>query len=267
MLIDRTTLNTVLQNLYVLTGVRVAVFDEWQREIAAYPSSICDYCREHRSLSAFDELCRISDAKAFETAEKTRLQYTYRCHAGLYESVCPIVSDNVVIGFLMIGQFLGNGDPTKDREGTDYGNDIQQLPMDKVQSIAAIMSICAEYLCFSKTISIRRTGNAERARQYVIENLNAELTVQDIANALGLSRTSTHTLFRQNFGKSVTEYVNSQRIELAKNMIAEKRTTAEIIEAIHISDPNYFYRMFKKHTGMTVSEYKAMEIFRSTSKI
>ena len=155
MLIDRTTLNTVLQNLYVLTGVRIAVFDEWQREIAAYPSSICDYCREHRSLSAFDELCRISDAKAFETAEKTRLQYTYRCHAGLYESVCPIVSDNVVIGFLMIGQFLGNGDPTKDREGTDYGNDIQQLPMDKVQSIAAIMSICAEYLCFSKTISIR----------------------------------------------------------------------------------------------------------------
>ena len=72
---------------------------------------------------------------------------------------------------------------------------------------------------------------------------------------------STHTLFRQNFGKSVTEYVNSQRIELAKNMIANKSTTAEIIEAIHISDPNYFYRMFKKHTG------KEAQWFSNNSRI
>ncbi len=266
MLIDRITLNAVLRNFYVIVGVRIAVFDEWQREIAAYPTTICDYCKEHRSSSSFDEMCRASDARAFEAAASTRLQYTYRCHAGLYESVCPIVSDDVVIGFLMIGQFLCNGDSAKDRAGTDYGSDIQKLPMDKVQAIAAIMSICAEYLCFSKTISRRRTNDAERAKQYVSENLGATLTVQHIADALGLSRTSTHTLFRKNFGKSVTDYVNSQKIELAQKMILENHTTAEIIEAIHISDPNYFYRMFKKHTGMSVSDYRTQKKSRSSSR-
>ena len=124
-------------------------------------------------------------------------------------------------------------------------------------AITSIMAICAEYLCFSKTITLRRTNDAERAKQYVSDHLDDTLTVQHIADALGISRTATHTLFRKNFGKSVTEYINSQKIELAKKMIAENRTTAEIIESIRISDPNYFYRMFKKHTGMSVSEYKA----------
>lgn len=209
--------------------------------------------------------CRASDAKAFEIAASTRMQYTYRCHAGLYESVCPIMSDDVVIGFLMIGQFLGNGDSAKDREGQDYSHDIPILPLESVHAIASIMSICAEYLCFSKTLSIRRTNDAERAKQYVSENLCNELTVQHIADALGLSRTSTHTLFRKNFGKSVTEYVNSQKIKLAKKMLSENHTTAEITEAIHISDPNYFYRMFKKYTGMSVSEFKASEKSRLTT--
>ena len=123
------------------------------------------------------------------------------------------------------------------------------------------MSICAEYLCFSKTLSVQRTNNAERAKKYVNDNLTYTPTVQNIADALGLSRTSTHALFRKNFGKSVTEYVNHQKIELAKKMISENRTTAEIIEAINISDSNYFYRLFKKHTGLSLSEYKASEHF------
>lgn len=259
MLISKDTLNIFLRNFHVIAGVRIGLYDEWYREIAVYPTTMCDYCNTHRKAPAFDQLCQASDAKAFETATNTRLPYIYQCHAGLYESVYPIVSDGVVIGFLMIGQFLGEGDSSKDRNGVDYGNEIQKLSMDKVRAIVSIMTICAEYLCFSKTISIRRTNDAERAKEFIRENLGTALTVQHIADALGISRTATHTLFRKNFGKSVTEYINCQKIELAKKMIAESHTTAEIIEATHISDPNYFYRMFKKHTGMSVSEYKALE--------
>lgn len=257
MLINEATLKTILRNFYVIAGVRIAVFDKWQREIAAYPNTICDYCKEHRQNREFDDLCRASDRAAFETALRTRRQYTYRCHAGLYESVCPIVSEDVVVGFLMIGQFLGDNDATNNVNAIEYGNEIKRLPMDAVHAIAYITSICAEYLCFSKTVSPRRTGVAERAKQYVRENLHTPLTVQKIADALMLSRTSTHALFRENFGKSITEYVNGEKIELAKKMLSENRTTAEIIEAIHINDPNYFYRTFKKYTGISVSEYKA----------
>lgn len=263
MLINKEKLDSTLQNFHIIAGVRIAVFDRWQREIAAYPATICDYCRSHRLSPDFDKLCRASDAKAFEVANNTRSQYTYQCHAGLYERVTPIVADNVVIGFLMIGQFLDNKSPDKDQMGTDYGNDITRLPMDKIHAISSIMSICAEYLCFSKAISLKRTNDVERARQYVSDNLGNTLTVQTIADALGLSRTSTHNLFRKNFGKSITEYINHQKIKLAKKMLAEGRTTAEIIEAINVSDTNYFYRIFKKHAGISLSEYKSSERYRS----
>ena len=264
MLIDKTKLNSMLQDFYVIAGVRIAIFDRWQREIAAYPATICEYCKMRRKAPDFDKLCRDSDAKAFEIANNTRSQYTYQCHAGLYERVSPIVSDNVVIGFLMIGQFLDSASPDKDPMGVEYGDGIPKLPMDKINAIASITSICSEYLCFSKTVSIRRTNDVERAKQYVRDNLNGELTVQNIADALGISRTSTHNLFRRNFGKSVTEYVNSQKIEVAKKMISEGRSTAEIIEAINIADANYFYRTFKKCAGQSLSEYKSSERARNS---
>ena len=258
MLVNKEKLNAILKDFYTLSKVRVAVFDEWQREIAAYPSSICNYCRERRKTDDFNALCLTSDAIAFKTAATTQMQYTYKCHAGLYESVCPIISNGAVLGFLMVGQFINEKDGCVEDKQL-YGSEVKSLSSESVQAIASIMSVCAEYLCFSNTVSVRRIGLAEKAERYVCEHLGDNVTVKEISEYLGISRTSTHTLFKKHFGKSVVEYVNYQKIDLAKRMIDQHASTHEIIKRINILDPNYFYRVFKKHTGMSVSEYKRLK--------
>ena len=258
MLINKEKLNAVLKDFYTLSQVRIAVFDEWQREIAAYPPSICNYCKERRKREDFNTLCLSSDATAFKTAATSKMQYTYRCHAGLYESVCPIISNGTVLGFLMVGQFINEEDGCNGDKAL-YGNEIKALSSESVQAIASIMSVCAEYLCFSNTVSARRTGLAEKAERYVREHLGQSVTVNEISEYLGISRTSAHTLFKKHFGKSVIEYVNYQKTDLAKRMLDEHASTREIIKSINILDTNYFYRMFKKHTGMSVSEYRRLK--------
>lgn len=259
MLIDKVKLEKILQDFHIISGVRIAVFDEWHREIASYPPTMCTYCKQRRMDEGFDKLCKASDKRALETALNTRSQYTYQCHAGLYESVCPLIADNTVIGFLMIGQFVIDDASSKERTRLMYGEDVKPIRSENVRVITSIMSLCAEYLYLSRTVNVSRSGYRERAKQYVNEHLGSAITVKDVAQVLGISRTSVQALFKKHFGKGVIAYVNDQKMELAKKMIVEHRTTLEIIEAINISDPNYFYRMFKKHVGMSVSEFKEFE--------
>ena len=267
MLIKEEKLNKVLQSFYTLTGVRIAIYDEWYREICSYPRSMCGLCLSLRRYPSFDTECRSSDENAFRIAEGTRRQYTYKCHAGLYESVYPIISEGSVLGFLMIGQFITESE----RSGLESGirgsypnavpvrDDLEAITVlspKKAEAIAEIMSVCAEYLCFSKAVSARRMGLSLRAERYVEENLGKPISVDGVAKALGVSRTTAYVLFKKSFGKSITEYVNYRRIEKAKSLIVSGATTAEILESLGLDDANYFYRLFRKIAGVTLAEYR-----------
>ena len=45
-LIQKSKLYEVLHSFYTLTGIRIAVFNEWHHEIAAYPQELCDFCQK-----------------------------------------------------------------------------------------------------------------------------------------------------------------------------------------------------------------------------
>ena len=110
LLLEQDKLKEVLRSFYVLTGVRIAVLDEWYHEIAAYPEVICALCSRLRTDEKTDSDCRRSDRAAFRFVEKTGKQYMYRCPVQLYESVYPIVMKGRNLGFLMIGQFIRSSD-------------------------------------------------------------------------------------------------------------------------------------------------------------
>lgn len=266
-LIKDEKLQEALRSFYTLTKVRIAVLDEWCNEIAAYPQEICALCKDLRKDAAVDSECRKSDAEALRRARQTKRQYTYRCHMGLYESIYPITAENRCIGFLMIGQFIEEKD-LEQLQAALYGRygasglwagELRQLTvLDKtaVSSIAYIMGICAEYLCFSKVISARNPGTAEKIEKYVEEHLSERICVQTLASRFGLSRTSLYLLTQKYFGKGVTEFINFKKIEAAKRMIAAGVSADRIAEQIGVADANYFRRMFRKYAGMPLREYK-----------
>ncbi len=48
---DLTKLNALLKDFYTLTHIRITVFDETFRELAAYPEQIAPFCRIIRTDS------------------------------------------------------------------------------------------------------------------------------------------------------------------------------------------------------------------------
>lgn len=89
---------------------------------------------------------------------------------------------------------------------------------------------------------------------------NPDITVFDMSGALNISRNHLTEILNVHAGKNFNEYVNSFRVEEAKNMLIDPRLTNLTIAGIGkeagFKSPNAFFTNFKKMTGLTPAIWK-----------
>ena len=98
---------------------------------------------------------------------------------------------------------------------------------------------------------------AERLKNYIEKNIsNANLSVQDIAYEMNVSRTVLFVRMKHIFDSSPNNYLLNTRINYAKRLLSESSTrVSDVAYRCGFSDPKYFSRCFKKLTGMLPKEY------------
>ncbi|MEX0330999.1 MAG: helix-turn-helix domain-containing protein [Puniceicoccaceae bacterium] len=97
--------------------------------------------------------------------------------------------------------------------------------------------------------------SVEGAIEYIDTHVHERLTIEEMASRSNLSPRRFTTLFKQLTGETFSNYLNQKRIEYACQRLDE---TGHILYACHgsgFNDVAYFYRVFKKFTGMTPGEY------------
>ena len=92
----------------------------------------------------------------------------------------------------------------------------------------------------------------------VMENrLYSKLTMDDLARELSFGKTYISKRFSTACGYSIIDYYNIMKITEAKRLIREGRYNFfEISEMLCFTNSHYFSTLFKKHTGMTPTQYK-----------
>lgn len=89
------------------------------------------------------------------------------------------------------------------------------------------------------------------------EMSNGELTVDMLAEATCMGRSSFFNKLKNLIGISPSEFIQQMRVKRAARLIEENQyTMAEISTLVGINDPHYFSRYFKKVYGITPTEYK-----------
>ncbi len=89
-------------------------------------------------------------------------------------------------------------------------------------------------------------------------NVYGRVTVESISKELGFSRTYISSVFKENCHKTITEYMSDLKVSEAKYLIRkEVYTISQISDFLCYDNPHYFYRVFKKLTGMTPKQYSA----------
>ena len=95
-------------------------------------------------------------------------------------------------------------------------------------------------------------------KEYIAGNFSDDtLSIKDISEHVFLSTSYVCTLFKNETGKTLNQYITDYRIEKAKELLLDPRNRiGDISKDVGYSDGNYFGKTFKKQVGLTPSEYR-----------
>lgn len=96
--------------------------------------------------------------------------------------------------------------------------------------------------------------------QYIEQNFNSKISLDDIAEALHANRSYLSRLYKSKKGINLFDAILDRRIEAAKEYLMNTdMKTYEICGAVGIEDAGYFSKMFKKKTGFSPKDYRKKE--------
>lgn len=104
----------------------------------------------------------------------------------------------------------------------------------------------------------RRSAQVERFRALVDANFRARWSIEQYADALGITAGQLSRLCRTLLGLSALDVVNARTVhEAERELVYSALTIKQIAGWLGFADEAYFGRFFRKHTGRTPSEFRA----------
>ncbi|SHF29579.1 AraC family transcriptional regulator [Pedobacter caeni] len=108
----------------------------------------------------------------------------------------------------------------------------------------------------------RETGNVNRnpltyVVNYIRANLNEKININSLTDKACMSKASFYRLFKRELGISPNDFILSEKISRAKQLLSNPRAKVSAISyELGFSDANYFIRAFKKVVGVTPGNYQ-----------
>lgn len=97
----------------------------------------------------------------------------------------------------------------------------------------------------------------EKAKQYIEHHFAEQITVEQIAELVGVDRTHFSKMYRKAYGISPIDFLLQLRMHEAKLLLKHTNyKIAEIAQAVGYQDISSFSKAFKKRVGMSPVEYR-----------
>ncbi len=101
------------------------------------------------------------------------------------------------------------------------------------------------------------TKNIKAIIDYINENYMNNITIDELAETVNLSKHYFMRFFKRYMGMTCIEYINDYRLNIASNLLLTTRVQiTEVAASIGITNLSYFNRIFKKKFHMTPKEYR-----------
>ena len=273
----------MLGDFYRITGIPMGLYDLDGTLLASFSSRVesfsgLDFCERCKLCSSrWLEECMNSDRDAFEAAQASGKPFIYECAKGFFEAVIPVRSGEDTVLYLMIGQVRA---PGSDPEGgralfreyacevrEDYNEEIAQTAYEEMHCMDAetfaahvrMLELCAQKIGDDEAVRRSQRSVSVGVMRYVAANLYNEITVNSAAESLNYSVSYLSHAIAKEMGTTFTRYVNACRIGEAKRLLRLTNMNVEKIAALlQYNGVAYFVRQFKRETGMTCTEYRAL---------
>ena len=98
-----------------------------------------------------------------------------------------------------------------------------------------------------------------KAQMLIRDSLEKQLSIQDIAEQLGVSYSNLRKIFKEYTGMAPALYQHDLKLQRAKELLSTTNDSIkEIAYRLNFESPDYFSSKFKTKTGMKPSDFRTM---------
>lgn len=133
--------------------------------------------------------------------------------------------------------------------------------LERIQSVAEmreqIIRIIMECADTEKVTDVDVKSRIQLAVQYIQEHYNENLTINELAERYEMSPNYFSSVFKKEIHQSTINYITAIRMEEAGKLLEHSQlSVVDIAKKVGYEDGQYFFRVFKKYTGMTPLHYR-----------
>ncbi len=269
---DKESVHAILKDIYLMANYKIAIFDSNFNEVFGYPSVLTNFCKHIREKAEVNSRCLLCDNNAHIKCMRTKKPYVYECHMGLTEIIIPIISSNLIIGYIMAGQFCNQNSATatwkkmySHLENLGYAPEdlreeyqkIVQVDDNQISAITNLLLVISRHFVTENKVATEETSMAQKINNLILENMHQDINIDYFCCEFMMKKTNFCKMAKSLFGIGIMEHVRVSRIQTAKKLLETTDLPInEVADRVGISDYNYFTKVFKKQVLLTPREYR-----------
>jgi AraC-like DNA-binding protein len=260
-----------------VTGHTVAFIHPDVKETPLYEVQRCGnaYCSILLKNDSCSKRCLSHTFKLAERANDSAS--TSQCSAQMTSTLIPVKAQDKLVAYLRTGQVkleVNNPDFTKLDEvqknlPQSVAKDLKKAydemaSMDEKQYLDQLVVIGAFAMQLSsiaeKAVDRNHVDSilTERCKQYIATNLSEKICLDSLAEHTKVTNSYMCKQFKKHAGMTIVEYVNLNRIKLAKKILIERKSE-KIIDIAYecgFQSLSQFNRTFQKFVGSSPTSYR-----------
>lgn len=127
------------------------------------------------------------------------------------------------------------------------------LIKSKLYQLLNVLAVSAD----KNVINLDTNAPIYSAVKYIENNLNRQISASELAKLCAVSESTLRRSFKAAIGMSPIDYINSLKIKKAKQLLNFPEVTiSSLCEQLNFYDASYFYKLFRRYTGMTPIQYR-----------
>lgn len=259
----------ITYDFFSATGINLSILDaQFSRLQYNDKTSANPYCKYINSNATISSKCLICDYALLKECKEKKQPVSHICHAGLLDIAIPIIHNQSILGYIMLGQLkidnefksikpkFAEDDLDIDKLEQLYNN----LPIKNqgfIQSIINLATILAKHLLLDNIVKPTSSSTLDNIVKFINDNIQNPLSIEDIAQQNFVSVSLLYKLFYKNFNTSVKDYINKKRCEISLSLLMfSDKSLNDIACEIGFSSLSYYSKVFKKIYGVSPLKYR-----------
>jgi AraC-like DNA-binding protein/ligand-binding sensor protein len=104
---------------------------------------------------------------------------------------------------------------------------------------------------------VRHALSLRRAECFIRENYTRKVRLKEVADVSGLSAPYFSTVFKEEMGENLSDYLNRLRVDRAAKLLLDTDLSlSEIAGSCGFEDQSWFSKIFKSYTGSSPGKYR-----------